>query len=187
MADTKEIVPFILSWEGGYVNDPDDRGGETNMGVTMQTWRGYCAKKGKPATTATLKAMTKSEWTEIFKTFYWDNLHLDLVNDQSVANLTADFAWASGTKTAAKKLQLACNMYHCDAYTPKIDEDGIIGQESLRAINRMNGRELFKALHNIRHTYVTAICIRRPSQQKFLRGWERRIDSIQYDNLILNK
>lgn len=188
MANHKDLVPFILSWEGGYTNDPDDRGGETNMGVTMQTWRGYCAKKGKPATTATLKAMTRSEWTEIFKTLYWDALLLDCIDDQSVANLAADFAWASGVKTAARKLQLAYNSTLCTNRTyTAIAEDGIVGAKTIAALNGASGRAVFTALHNIRHTYVTAITLRNPSQKKYLRGWERRIDSIGYGTLTLNK
>ena len=35
MADVKKLAPFILKWEGGFVNDPDDLGGATNMGVTI--------------------------------------------------------------------------------------------------------------------------------------------------------
>ena len=39
MADVMKLAPFILSFEGGFVNDPDDRGGATNKGVTIATWR----------------------------------------------------------------------------------------------------------------------------------------------------
>lgn len=38
MADVRKLAPFILKWEGGFVNDPDDLGGATNMGVTIGTW-----------------------------------------------------------------------------------------------------------------------------------------------------
>ena len=27
MADVRKLAPFILKWEGGFVNDPDDLGG----------------------------------------------------------------------------------------------------------------------------------------------------------------
>ena len=37
MADVNKLAPFILKWEGGFVNDPDDLGGATNMGVTIET------------------------------------------------------------------------------------------------------------------------------------------------------
>ena len=39
MADVDKLLPFILAWEGKFVDDPDDRGGATNMGVTLKTWR----------------------------------------------------------------------------------------------------------------------------------------------------
>lgn len=39
MAKVELLAPFILRWEGKFVNDPDDLGGATNMGVTMSTWR----------------------------------------------------------------------------------------------------------------------------------------------------
>ena len=39
MAKMQILAPWILEQEGGYVNDPDDRGGATNKGVTIATWR----------------------------------------------------------------------------------------------------------------------------------------------------
>lgn len=60
MADVRKLAPFILKWEGGFVNDPDDLGGATNMGVTIGTYEAYCRKKGysKP-TVERLKNLTK--------------------------------------------------------------------------------------------------------------------------------
>lgn len=39
MADVRKLLPFILKWEGEFVNDPLDKGGATNKGVTIATWR----------------------------------------------------------------------------------------------------------------------------------------------------
>jgi lysozyme family protein len=39
MAEIVLLVPKILQWEGGYVNDPSDSGGAINKGVTISTWR----------------------------------------------------------------------------------------------------------------------------------------------------
>ena len=50
MADVRKLAPFILKWEGGFVNDPDDLGGATNMGVTIGAYETYCRKKGYPNT-----------------------------------------------------------------------------------------------------------------------------------------
>lgn len=46
MTDIRKLAPFILKWEGGFVDDPDDLGGATNMGVTIGTYEAYCRKKG---------------------------------------------------------------------------------------------------------------------------------------------
>ena len=37
MANVNQLAPFILKWEGDFVNDPADLGGATNMGVTIST------------------------------------------------------------------------------------------------------------------------------------------------------
>ena len=62
MAKVELLVPFILKWEGGWVNDPDDLGGATNMGVTIGAYETYCRKKGYPKPTVErLKNITKEE------------------------------------------------------------------------------------------------------------------------------
>ena len=47
MANHKILEPFILRWEGGFVNDKDDLGGSTNMGVTLATYRSVFGSKKK--------------------------------------------------------------------------------------------------------------------------------------------
>lgn len=62
MADVNKLAPFILQWEGGFVNDSDDLGVTTNMGVTIGTYEAYCRKKGYPKPTVErLKNITKEE------------------------------------------------------------------------------------------------------------------------------
>ena len=46
MADVKKLAPFIQRWEGGFVDDPDDLGGATYMGVTITTYKVYRKRKG---------------------------------------------------------------------------------------------------------------------------------------------
>ena len=49
MADVRKLAPFILKWEGGFVNDPDDLGGATNMGVTIGTYEHIAERKDIPS------------------------------------------------------------------------------------------------------------------------------------------
>jgi len=48
MADFNSFLPILLKFEGGYVNDPADPGGETNKGVTMENLSGMLAAAAGP-------------------------------------------------------------------------------------------------------------------------------------------
>ena len=92
MADVKKLAPFILKWEGGFVNDPDDLGGATNMGVTMATYKVYCKRKGRPEPAIDdLKHLSNDEWIDILKSLYWDKWKADQIKSQSVANILVDW------------------------------------------------------------------------------------------------
>ena len=60
MANIDILLPFILKWEGGFVNDPADAGGATNKGVTIATWRnvGYDKDGDKDIDVKDLKLLT---------------------------------------------------------------------------------------------------------------------------------
>ena len=94
MANHKILEPFILRWEGGFVNDKDDLGGATNMGVTLATYRSVFGSK---KTVNDLKRMTRVQWGIIFKKFYWDKWKADDIKDQNVANILVDWIWSSGS------------------------------------------------------------------------------------------
>ena len=64
MADYKILKPFILKWEGGFVNDPNDFGGATYKGITLATFR---AVFGSGKTVADLKKMSGAQWGLVFK------------------------------------------------------------------------------------------------------------------------
>ena len=42
----EKCLKQVLKWEGGYVNDPDDNGGATNMGITQYTYNAFLKRKG---------------------------------------------------------------------------------------------------------------------------------------------
>ena len=46
MAKVELLAPTIFKWEGGFVDDPLDRGGATNKGVTLSTWKQCGYDKG---------------------------------------------------------------------------------------------------------------------------------------------
>lgn len=95
MADYKKLIPFIKKSEGGFVNHPLDRGGATNMGVTIKTYRtAYGSKK----TVEDLKHLTEQEWEHIYKHFFWDRCRADEIKSQGVANNMVDWVWGQRRK-----------------------------------------------------------------------------------------
>jgi len=168
MADVKYLAPFILKWEGGFVNDPDDLGGATNMGVTMVTYKEYCRRKGRPEPTVDdLKHLSNDEWLDILKSMYWDRWKADFIKNQSIANILVDWVWASG-KYGVKIPQELLG----------VTADGIVGNNTLAAVNNYPSQhELFDKIKQARLDYIDDICKKRPTNEKYRRGWCNRINS----------
>lgn len=170
MADAMKLVPFILKWEGGFVDDPDDLGGATNRGVTIGTYATYCKKKGYPAPTVErLKNLSEKDWAEILKTMYWDRWKADDIKSQSVANILVDWVWASGVNGIKIPQQVL-----------GVTVDGIVGTKTLAALNARNPKELFEEIKEARVQFIEDICRKRPANNKFKKGWLNRINNLQY-------
>lgn len=169
MADITKFLPKVLKVEGGFVNDPQDAGGATCKGITLNTFRKYF---GSERTVTDLKNITNSQACEIYKKLYWDKCHGDDIKSQSVAELLVDFAVNSGVKTASKKIQTLVGA----------KPDGTIGDMTVAAINAKKPQTLFEALYNVRVDYFKSIVARKPSQEKFLKGWLNRLKIYKFEN-----
>ena len=73
MANFNKYIPLLTEFEGGYVDDPDDLGGATNMGITYRTFVDYLHKKGLSADKSKFKSMTIDLRNQIIKSEYWEN------------------------------------------------------------------------------------------------------------------
>ena len=73
MVKIEPLAKFILSFEGGFVNDPKDRGGATNKGVTIGTWRqqGYDKNGDGRIDVRDLRLIPDADATEILRRCYW--------------------------------------------------------------------------------------------------------------------
>lgn len=164
MANHKVLIPFILRWEGGFANVPGDRGGATNKGVTLATFR---MVYGSDKTESDLRRMTNSQWEHIFLSLFWNKFRADEIQSQKVANACVDWAWHSGTSKVIKRVQKIIG----------VKQDGIVGTVTLSAMNK-EGDKLFDKVQEARKQFLNAIVKSRPSQKKFLKGWMNRVNDL---------
>lgn len=190
MADIRKLAPILLKWEAGappqatlekqweiarkkgFSNHPNDTGGATMCGITIGAYKRYRQIKKKPVPTVNdLKNINLTEWLDILRTFYWDKMKADGINNQSIANLCVDNVWGSGTGYI-KQIQTVVG----------VDADGIVGNITLGAINRANQKQLFEKLWNRRWSFYNGICISNPKNKVFLKGWRNRLNDFKFSN-----
>ena len=172
MANINEFMPRLLQWEGGYVNNPNDPGGATNMGVTLATWKsvGYDKNGDGVIDEEDIKELTVEDVTIVVKKFYWDTVMGDYINSQSIADMLTDWLYNSGA-TAIHHIQ----------YLLGVNSDGVIGPGTLGAINSYADQPgLFQALKTARLNFITAIVAQNPSYHEFMQGWNNRINSYSW-------
>lgn len=165
MADAKILQPFILFWEGGFVDDPHDKGGATNKGVTIGTFRQYF---GKCQTVQDLKNITDAQWLYIFKQGFWDRWQADRIGSQSIANLVVDWLYNSGSHGITKVQAIL-----------GVKVDGIVGPKTLDALNSKDRLVLFNQIHEAREKFYRGLS----GFPRYGKGWLNRNNSIQFGSL----
>lgn len=168
MAEAEKAVPRIRKWEGGWANSPYDRGGCTQRGVTIGTFRQFY---GQNKTCDDLRRLTDEQWMHIFKSGYWDRIKGDKIANQSIADLFVDMAWGSGPVTAIRKVQ------KCLGTTA----DGIVGPKTLALLNAPDKELTFNKLWNMRKRWFENIVEKDPIQKRHLKGWLNRLSDYKYE------
>jgi lysozyme family protein len=153
LVEFNDIIEVVLHHEGGYVNDPDDPGGETNFGI---------AKRSHPD--VDIANLTKDGAKEIYKEHYWDrNKVEDLPED--LRHIYFDMCVNQGRGRAVKIMQRAANAKGADLVV-----DGGMGPKTIAA---MDGVEL-QRVRAYRVKYYADLVTRKPDLEKFYFGWFRR-------------
>lgn len=194
MASINKYINTLLSAEGGYVDHKNDRGGATNRGITLRTWERYGHDKNGDGIISKedIKLITEQDAIDIYKLQYWDTLRADEIRSQSVANILFDFGVNSGVSRAIKSVQWILNTRH----RKDIAVDGIIGPQTIGAINSVSGAALTRDIKDMRKSFYHFLAndldnvktmyidffeedlrvAPNDSQKVFLRGWLNRLD-----------
>ena len=172
MAKLELLSPKIAKWEGGYVNDPTDKGGVTNMGVTISTWQqvGYDKNHDGHIDSSDIKLLNKDDFKFVLKK-YWNIWQADKINNQSIANILVDWVWGSGKWGVIIPQRLL-----------GLQDDGVVGDITLSHLNQLNQKELHQTIFNARLKFLDDIVKKNPSQQKFIKGWKNRLNDFKFSN-----
>ena len=190
MADVNKLLPYILKWEGGFVNDPADAGGATNKGVTIGTWKqvGYDKNGDGKIDVADLKLITDDDVLNcVLKPHYWDRWKADLIMSQKVASILVDWVWGSGVHGIRIPQRLL-----------GVVQDGIVGAKTLSAVNAADPDMLFERVFSARVEYLHSITqssidryeakikrkateqeLLKHTNKRFLKGWMNRLNDIR--------
>lgn len=155
MSDFNLAIDRILKNEGGYDNDADDPGGETNYGI---------CKRSYPH--VDIKNLTVEGAKEIYRRDFWDANELGKITSQVVATKVFDMCVNMGSHRGIELLQQAIDMLG-----ESVNEDGKMGPVTIMAVNRLEGEKVHLALQQVCRNFYNDLASRHPKLRKFLKGW----------------
>lgn len=161
---------FKKAAQKGVVFDPHDPGGCTFCGITLNTYKDWCRRKGYPKPTVErLGRMDYATWRSVLKDLFWDRCNADRIRNASIALMLVDWCWVNGPQ-AIRDAQAAFSLV----------SDGIVGVKTLGALNDEPADVVFNRLRAAREKSYRDIVKRRPASQRYLQGWINRTESIQF-------
>ncbi|KCX89136.1 glycosyl hydrolase 108 family protein [Acinetobacter baumannii 6112] len=171
----EKYIDDLIKREGGYVNNPNDRGGATNYGITeavarVNGWKGP------------MRDLPLDLAKQIYKQQYWINPRFDQVNTLSplIAEELLDTGVNCGVAFAKPLLQRALNLLNNQGKGgwPDLAVDGIYGSATLGALKiflTKRGKDgekvMLKVLNIMQGQRYIEICERNPTQEQFFYGW----------------
>lgn len=184
MANFEESYKIARGHEGGYSNNPDDRGGETYCGIARKRfpdWQGWkIVDQYKSA--GNLGALPHDEALQdiiygFYKNNFWDTLRLDEIEHQGVANELFDTGVNMGISVAASFLQKALNVLNRNGKDyGDLPITSTVGPLTVKTMNKHSRpSDVLKVLNCLQGGRYIDICLRDPTQEKFMRGWLTRV------------
>ncbi len=175
MANFNSYLPLLHKVEGGYQNLAKDRGNYnslgqnvgTNFGIAATTYESYIKR---PPTVVDMKNMTIATANKIYKLWYWDKLKGDNILNQSIANVLVDHGVNAGVPTARFMIQKILK----NDFNQNINVDGVVGNNTVAAINSVNQLQLFDKIKSSRLAHYDNI------GGSFYQSWVNRLKAFTY-------
>jgi len=152
---------LMLKSEGGYVNNPADPGGRTNLGVTQATWESWV---GRASDEPEMRSLTASKVEPLYKQRYWDAVRGDDL-PVGLDYLVFDFAVNAGPGRAIKVMQSAVGA------TP----DGGFGPLTMAAVKAIDPIELINKFSQAKEDFYRSLT----QFPTFGKGWLNRVADVK--------
>ena len=153
-----KLIGAILEHEGGYVNDPDDPGGETKYGISKRSYPQL-----------DIRALTIEQAREIYYRDWWLRLRCGEIQDDRIAQKYLDMSVNVGKTAGIKIMQRALR-----EAGQSVAVDGKIGPQTIGAANKANPDALLAAMRRLQAEHYESLIRRNPKLAKFRRGWMAR-------------
>ncbi len=146
----KSALQFVLKWEGGYVNNENDKGGATNYGITQNTYNNWLKSKGLAY--KDVRDITRAEIENIYYKNYWLKAGCDKMSPK-FALLAFDTAVNMGLSRVKQFMKAAQYKYpekFIAARRAKYEEFSQYGNQKIFLkgwLNRLNALE--KEINNL--------------------------------------
>ena len=176
-ASILQKINNTIAKEGGYVNNPYDRGGPTKYGITERTAR-------KHGYTGDMRDLTREQAVDIYTKEYMVEPGFARIAEINgpIAEELFDTGVMSGPALPRPWLQRVLNLLnHSHRDNPWYDDlvvDGILGQktrDALREVLRRRGKDgeiiILRALNCLQGAYLIQITERRVQNEEFIAGW----------------
>lgn len=148
MSRFDEFFTRLLGNEGGYVNKPEDPGGETNWGISKRSYPNV-----------DIKSLTKEDAKAIYYRDFWQAAQMDQY-DPAIAFQVFDAAVNHGLRPAVRFLQQAAQV------TP----DGVVGAQTVKAVQATDKNDILLRFIAYRLKFWADL----NTWTTFGRGWARR-------------
>lgn len=177
MGNFDDAVSVVLANEGGLVDDANDPGGLTNMGISFRFLQSIPLSRLKnyginysdeSHLVEILKNLTVDQAKAIYRGEFWDQALFRQMNNQHVCNYVFDAAVNLGISVAIKITQRAVNAIKGNLNY--ISEDGILGNKTLDEVNHA-GILLMPPLRSERAGEYRWIAKNNAKAEKSLNGW----------------
>ena len=163
----EEIIEVVLAHEGGFVDDPDDRGGATNWGVTQAVWEDFLEDE---FTSEDVRNFSREQAIELYREEFWKPSQAEKLQEE-IREVYFDMCVNHGQRNAVKILQTAVNVKGGSLVV-----DGGIGPNTINASENLSlsDVQIERSGFYWNLVFVGSFYGKRNRQQKFIRGWIRR-------------